>query len=207
MRRLLIILGSLLALPPVLAGADDSADEEQFARVAETLSSAGCIELDFLSIIVSDIFNTVDTIDGHAVLADDGRYNIRMDNDRYLYTGDLVYNYSAPNNQVVVERVSPDMVVGDQISFLTRLDLWYHYRATEREGVFRLWKNDSIHGDIPDSMTALINLETTTMQSLSYYDINDELNRVIFRHQSLSTDCADSLFTPDFPDSADVLRL
>ena len=206
MRRILTICGLTAALTaPGYAVAGE--ENDPFANVAATLAEAGCIEVDFLSIIESDIFNTIDSTHGRAILEADGRYNIALGDDRYLFTGAELYSYSAPNNQVVIEQVPPQMIVSDQFSFLTRLDSWYDYSPLDTAGTYRLILKEEIEGDMPDTMTARIDQSTVTLQSLSYQDINDELNRIIILHQSFSDSCAQDLFSPDFPDSADVLRL
>ena len=45
------------------------------------------------------------------------------------------------------------------------------------------------------------------VERLEYFDINDELNRVVFTSEQFDSVCKDSIFIPAFPDSAERIRL
>jgi len=74
-------------------------------------------------------------------------------------------------------------------------------------GQYRLTRKFGVVGDIPDSLIAEIDPDSVAIRSMHFYDINEELNRIIFQAQTLSDHCSDSAFIPDFADSVDVLKL
>lgn len=176
--------------------------------VNQRSSEAVCIRLEFLSIIESEIFGTVDTTVGSADLAADGRFDIRLGSDRYLYDLERLYSYSADNNQVVIEPAEAGASVADEIRFLTQLEERYHARPSLKRGEYKLRrKEDDLQSDLPDSLEITINVEALIIEKVEYFDINDDLNRLIIGSQFFFDNCNAATFLPDFPDSVERVKL
>ena len=186
----------------VIAQADD-----YFDRIKSRLAGAGCVRLEFVSIIESEIFDLVDSVSGTACLASDGRYHVTLGPDSYLYDGRLLWSFSYENNQVLIETVGDTTDHAREITFVTRLDEFYETFSLPRGNRYRLLLRPGIAGDLPDSMTVLISGNPPVIRRLEYYDINDEFNRIELLSQQLDTICADDDFTPAFPDSAETVKL
>jgi outer membrane lipoprotein-sorting protein len=191
----------------VLNSAVSAGDTESFERIKSDLASAQCAHLEFISIVESDIFESVDSLTGEACIAQDGRYRVLVGPDTYLFDGSNVYSYSKPNNQVTIEPVNPETYRSDEISFLTRLDDFYTSRPLNGDDRFFLKRKSARAASIPDSLTVIIDSDAVRIVSLEYYDINDELNKISMLNQELSDSCSSGSFLPDFPDSAEVVRL
>ena len=116
-----------------LAAYATSARGDSFDQIKQSMAEAGCNLFEFLSIVESDIFDVVDTTVGRAVIARDGRYSIEIGTDHYLYDLEFLYNYSRVHNQVTVERPNPDLILGEEVSFITRLDEFYRSFVVESE--------------------------------------------------------------------------
>ncbi|MFQ6007974.1 MAG: hypothetical protein ACE5K8_03395, partial [Candidatus Zixiibacteriota bacterium] len=138
------------------------------------MAEAVCIRFEFRSIVESDVFEQVDSIDGMAYLAHDGRFNITMGLDRYLFDGNNLYNYSAENNQVVIEPVDDTELASREISFITKLDRFYNSQTIKPDSLYRLLKKSGVKGDIPDSIVVSIDRQELKLDRLSYYDLNEE---------------------------------
>ena len=96
-----VLLGvSLLILSHSVGGADS------FDRIKADLANSDCSRFEFISILESSIFDVVDSTEGEAYIAADGRYHIKLAGDRFLFDGVHLYNYSEENNQVLIE--TPD---------------------------------------------------------------------------------------------------
>lgn len=176
--------------------------------VNQRSSEAVCIRFEFLSIIESEIFGTVDTTVGSADLAADGRFDIRLGVDRYLYDLDRLYSHSTENNQVVIEPAEAGAGVADEISFLTRLDELYHARPGPLKGQYSLRrKKDDLQSDLPDSLQITIDPEKLIIEKVEYFDINEDFNRLIILKQTYFDSCEAATFQPDFPDSVERVRL
>lgn len=176
--------------------------------VNQRSSEAVCIRLEFLSIIESEIFGTVDTTVGSADLAADGRFDIRFGSDRYLYDLKRLYSYSTDNNQVVIEPAEAGASVADEIRFLTQLEERYHARPGPKKGEYKLRrKEDDLQSDLPDSLEITVNVEALIIEKVEYFDINDDLNRLIIGSQFFFDNCNDATFLPDFPDSVERVKL
>jgi len=180
---------------------------DRFSAIKEQLSQATCVRFEFISIIKSDIFDVVDSMAGAAYIAHDGRFNVTIGEDRYLFDMNFLYSYSAENNQVVIEKVQDIDAVSREISFITRLDELYETKTVVSGRLYRLNKKPDEKSDIPDSVTVFIDEDTLQLERLEYYDINEELNVIVIRKQQASGDCDERRFEPVFPDSVERVRL
>jgi outer membrane lipoprotein-sorting protein len=196
-----VLTAILLYSATVLAGSDS------FDNIKRTLAEAGCVHFEFLNIIESDIFDSVDSTDGEAWLAADGQYLIRLDSDEYLFDGSDLYSYSAENNQVTVEQLDVADAQTGQISFIRRLDEWFKTDIIEPDLRFRLSLREGIEGDLPDTMVIEIDKKNNRIRSIEYLDLNEENNRIIINGQDISDSCPEQLFIPDYPDSVELIRL
>ncbi|MDH4156941.1 MAG: hypothetical protein OEW00_06680, partial [candidate division Zixibacteria bacterium] len=148
-----------------------------------------------------------DSTSGVALIAADGRYRVDINDDRYLYDARHLYSYSRENNQVVIEEPDSDFVFGNQISFITRLDEFYHSRIIEPDSDYWLVRKEAVRGNMPDSMTIRIEPEALKIRFIEYYDVNDELTRILIKKQETGLDCSPKNFEPAFPDSVERVRL
>lgn len=182
------------------------AEQGRFDKIKHDLATAGCVSVDFLSILESSIFESVDSADGRAVIADDGRYWIMIGADTYLSTGAKLYSYSAANNQVTVEPVAPG-AVNTEITLLQSLDESYKTAILSPDSVFQLTRDSAAAPGLPDSLQVFLTDHGRTIARMEYYDINDELNRIILKALTTAVTCDTSVFVPSFPDSVEVIEL
>lgn len=191
----------------VLIGAQ-AFGNDPLKKVNQRSADAVCIRYEFLSIIESEIFGTVDTTIGSADLAADGRFDIWLGGDRYLYDLERMYSYSISNNQVVIEPAEAGANVADEIRFLTRLEELYHAKPDTNKGRYSLTrKKEDLQSDLPDSLHITINPEKLIIEKVEYFDLNDDLNRLIIQKQEYHDNCEAAPFLPDFPDSVERVKL
>lgn len=198
-----LLLTGLLALVSV---SGVSADQSSFDKIKKDLAAAACVSVEFLSILESSIFESVDSADGQAIIADDGRYRIMLGEDLYLSTGAELYSYSAINNQVTVEPVAPG-AVNTEITLLQSLDESYKTAILQPDSVFSLTRDSSAASGLPDSLTVFMTENLQGIHRMEYYDINGELNRIILKALTTSEACDTNQFMPSFPDSVEVIEL
>ncbi len=184
-----------------------SAAADRFGAIKEQLAQAACTRFEFVSIIESEIFDVTDSATGTAYIARDGRFNVTLGEDRYLFDLSFMYSYSAENNQVVIEKVSDKEGVSREISFITRLDELYETHTIQPGKSYRLLKRPGEKGDIPDSLTIFIAPDSLQLERLEYLDINEERNVIVILKQQTGKDCDDEQFEPAFPDSVERIRL
>ena len=189
----------------LLAGSS-LAEKDPFEQIKAAMAGAACCHFEFISIIESEVFESVDSTNGSAVLAADGRYFIRIGNDEYLRTSDRLYSYSRDENQVTVEIVDPAGVTDETVSFITRFDKYYRTvpRTPGRE--YFLIRLDSA-GSLPDSVTVLVSGERPQLESLEYLSNNADFNRIVFLLCENQATCDQRLLTPHFPDTVEVIEL
>lgn len=184
-----------------------SAAVDRFDTIKEQLAQAACTRFEFVSIIESEIFDATDSATGTAYIARDGRFNVTLGEDRYLFDLRFLYSYSTENNQVVIEKVSDQAQVSREISFITRLDELYETHTIRPGKSYRLLKRPGEKSDIPDSVTIFIAPDSLQLERLEYLDINEERNVIVILKQQTSKDCDKMQFEPAFPDSVERIRL
>jgi outer membrane lipoprotein-sorting protein len=187
------------------AGAAFAAD--RFDSIKADLARAECTEFEFISVIESEIFDQTDSTSGVAYIAHDGRYNVHVGRDQYLFDGTYLYSYSADNNQVVIEDVAAEDEISREISFITRLDQFYLSHPVNPDREYRLTKKKGVEGDMPDSAVVFINSEDSKIDRLEYYDVNDELTVITILQQHSDSVCNEGQFKPAYPDSVERVKL
>lgn len=175
------------------------------SEVVDDLREADCVRMTFLSVTTSDFFGYVDSVDGNVYFAADNRYRVSFGPDTYLYTGDTLYSYSAKYNQVTIEPAMRYLSHAEQVNWLRQLDRWYDWEVGSAGHYALVRKDDDLPGDLPDRMTVSIDSVAGRIAWIEYEDINGDENRLIVNEQRLDSKCRDSLFVPDFPDSAEII--
>ena len=178
---------------------------DTFEKLKKNLKKAECMEYDFISVIESDVFDTVDSTYGHAQLSNDGRYYISMGEEVYSYDLKNYFTYVIPNNQLIIEK--GDENSNDDILFITKLDEFYKSYILQPDSLYKLVRKENVIGEFPDSLTIRINKKKQQFEEISFIDINEELNRIIFLNQIYHSNCIDSLLIPNFPDSVERVKL
>lgn len=193
-----------LAMLALLTG-QSSADA--FDTIKKRLANAGCISVRFISVLESSIFDSIDSTAGEAQIASDGQYVVQLGDDTYLATGDRLYSYSASNNQVTVELFDAELMANTEITLLGSLDESYNSTILVPDSAYRLIRRSETASGLPDSLRVYLTPDHTAIDRLEYFDINEELNRILIRDLALLTACDSSRFVPDFPDSVEFIEL
>ena len=196
---ILFLLSSLVA--------DESQNIDHFTELKQQLKDTGCVSIELISVFESSVFDTIDSTDGLAIISRDGRYSIRLGTDLYLYDLQKSYSYSEGTNQVIIEDVADPEMLGKEISFVKNIDELYTTKTLKKNKIYKLIRidRDDKFSDTPDSMLIYIS-NNNRFDSLSFYDINEDLNFIYFINQEISDTCEDSYFIPDFPDSVEKVR-
>ena len=198
---------ALAAIVLFLTAGGPVSGQDRFEALKTLLASSDCTRFEFVTILMSDVFDADDSISGTALIAADGRYRVDVNHDQYLYDAKHLYSYSPENDQVVIEKPDSAFVSGTQISFITRLDELYHTRAVRPGSDYWLVRRDAVRGSIPDSMTVCIDPEALKIRLIEYFDVNDELTRILIQKQETDLGCGPKDFEPTFPDSVERVRL
>ena len=192
----------LVALTP-------ASEADSFDVVKKELAAAACVRFEFISIIESELFDVIDSTLGSACIGRDGRYRVSLGPDVYLRDERFTYNYSEETNQVVMERVDSSAADGydDNIAYITDLDRFFDTHVLESERKYRLTRGRDEARDMPDSMVVLIDSAIPRMTAIEFFDVNGELNRIVFLTQAEDSVCAETAFEAAFPDSVERVKL
>ena len=193
------------AMFSVLVGSS-AAQTDPFDQIKAAMARAACCHFEFISIVESEVFQTVDSTNGSALLAADGRYLIKIGGDEYLRTADRLYSYSRDENQVTVEKVEQAGITDETVSFITRFDKYYRTVARKSGREYLLIRLDST-SRLPDSVTVKVYGKKLQLESLEYSDDNGDLTDIVFLSRENQSECDDRLLTPLFPDSVEIIEL
>jgi len=194
-------------LLPAITLIASMASADGFDNIKADLSTAGCVEFEFVSILESSVFDVVDSSFGKAVLSSDGRYRISINNDLYLFDLQKVYSYSADNNQVVIEIPNSDNPMGEEIGYITHLDVFFTSKTIKVNREYHLTKQTKGNPGIPDSLSVFIDTSNSRLEEIVYLDQNDDLSIIVIVNQVTNKTCDDNAFEADFPDSVDTVEL
>lgn len=197
----IVVICIVVGLPLAALSADP------FELLKGRIANSGCTTMKFLSIVESEIFGSIDSTDGMAYLASDGRYNLSIGSEQYLRDASYLYSYSLENNQVIIEPVdrAPDQ---SELSYLTRFDEHYITTVVKAGKSYRLVAltvDDS--DDQPDTLRIELDKTGESIKTIEYFDINGDLNRIRFLEMEFYDSCLTEWFIPQFPDSTERVKL
>lgn len=196
------LLSSLLA-----AGAFAESATDPFERLKADLSSSDCIRLEFISVVSSEVFESVDSVAGSALVAADGRFRIRLGPDWFVQDSASLYSFNAAQNQITIERRPPDSASTLELTFLTRLDQWFDSRILQARKSYLLVRKPASPSSLPDSLTLGLTNGPQRLEQVAFVDENGDAHTIWVRQLTLNARCRSNQFVPDIPDSADVVRL
>ena len=192
------------ATPERFAGLHVLADDDPLHLVLDQMAVAECCHFEFLSILESDVFESVDTTAGTALIGAGSHYNISLGPDRYLRTDEFLYSYSGENEQVTVERVGSTEAPDETIRFITQLDHYYKIKwVTDK---YMLTRKAGLESNLPQMILLTLN-ESGGLGRLFYIDDNGDTNRIVIVDSSYRTECDSASFVPDFPNTTEVIKL
>jgi len=168
------------------------------------MTQAECCRFEFISILESEVFETVDSTAGTALISSDDRYDILLGPDRYLRSDEFLYSYSGENEQVTVERVESSVAPDETITFITQLDR--HYLIHPVADKYSLVRKPEIDSNLPQ-MIVLTLTESGELGRLEYIDDNGDTNRIVIVESSFQPGCDSAAFVPNFPESTEVIKL
>ena len=178
---------------------------DSFDQIKADLSRSGCQRIEFINILESDVFETVDTTYGELLISSTNSYRLTIGESIFLADSAFTYDYSTETNQVIIEK--RELGNFDEISFITRLDELYRTQTIAPDLKYYLKKRPDVTADTPDSMTVTIDKKALNLKQIDYLDVNEDLNRVIILKQEYLEKCPDRAFEPDFPADAERVKL
>jgi len=181
--------------------------DNPWEQTSEKLAAADCVRFEFITIVTSEVFETVDTLPGTALIAADGRYLVELGSDVFLDDGKHLYSYSEENEQVVIE---PSAVGqgANEVTFVTQLEKYYKvapYWKPLNEYSLRL--RDSVEIDLPKHMNMSVDVGRNELDWLHFKDENDDRTKIDFLSQDCLDECDSTAFLPDFPETAEKVKL
>lgn len=154
----------------------------------------GFIQVDFVQLIHSDVFKTVDTIPGSVYAGREGRFRLSMPGRLLVSNGVLYWSYSEENQQALVDSVAR---IGswDPLTLLYDPERAYRCRDEKITGDtirFDLAAVDSVTD--PAAFTLFVQGKSFVPQKVVYLDDSGSRIVVLIRDFSRLSRLPDSLF-------------
>ncbi len=204
----LAVLCLTVALVSLTASAGDKPSKPSlFEQLAGQYNTTPQTTVDFRHIVVSEFFGTADTVAGSIVFASDGRYTTRLGGDEYLFDGKCLWEYSKLYGQATRNCLKPGQRLDDSFLFFKHFNEYYDINTVRPDSIYRLTIHKDYRGKAPDSMVVTLNPSAKHIISMEYYDINEELNRILLGAETTSDSINSALFTPTFPDSTEIIEI
>ena len=184
---------------------DGLADNDPLHPVLDQMTQADCCRFEFISILESDVFESVDSTTGTALISADDRYDILLGPDRYLRNNEFLYSYSGENEQVTLERIESSAAPDETIRFITQLDQHYHIQPLS-SGKYTLSRKADSGSNLPQSIILTLT-ESGELDCLEYIDDNGDTNRIVIVASTFQSECDSAAFVPNFPELTEIIKL
>nr|MBN2277999.1 hypothetical protein [candidate division Zixibacteria bacterium] len=203
MIKTIIRIFGLILLP--LLSLVDAETGDPLEMKKQEYSRAAMIQLEVEIVVVSDVFDEIDTSRGEITIASDDRYRADINDDFYLFDGTCIREYSAENAQVTLDCLKEGEYFENQLSFIKDFDHCYKTEKSNIPGKYRLTKIPECGMQPPDSLT--ISIDKKSPASIEYFDLNGDLNRINILKETFYDSIDDDIFNLRLPDSVEVIEL
>lgn len=203
-----------ILLPAVLLGffilsERTSAGEKPnlFEKIERRLSTSPQVEIRFEHIVVSEFFDTADTLVGSVTFTNDGRYLTDLGQSQYLFDGECLWEYSLTYAQATRNCLQAGQRIDDSFLFFRNFNEYYTIKEVAKDSLYQLTILPEHRGGAPDSLNIILNRDEERIASMEYYDINEELNRMVIGQERFFDTIDSLIFSASFPDSVEIIEL
>ncbi len=166
------------------------------------------ISLEFIQIIHSDIFSTVDTLTGTVWAGWQGRFRLEMPNQQLVSNGDVYWSYSVDNEQVIVESV-------ENIGGWNPLTLLYDpegvYSCIEEiesdDGNYRFLMQALDSNTVPYQFFMTAEKDTYNPSGIEYFDDNESKIEIFISEFLRLQEVVESKFEFVAPEGVEVIEM
>jgi outer membrane lipoprotein-sorting protein len=183
------------------------AADDKFESIKKDFTSAKLIRFEVAMATVSKVFDDVDSARGEILIADDGRYNARLNDDIYLFDGRCIWEISGVNRQATKQCLKEGEKFENRLFFIKELDKYFSTSVIKKDRQYQLLRNAGSDNALPDSLTVYLNKSGSNITRLEYYDLNGDLNRVYILDREFSDTVSENDFRINLPDSIEVITL
>lgn len=177
-----------------------------FEKIERRLSSSPQVEISFEHIVVSEFFATADTLVGKVTFTSDGRYLTDLGQDQYLFDGECLWEYSLTYAQATRNCLQAGQRIDDSFLFFRNFNEYYSIMEVVKDSLYLLTIVPEHRGGAPDSLRIVLNKDEERIETMEYYDINEELNLMVIGKESFFETVDSLLFMARFPDSVEIIE-
>jgi len=188
---LIVIWAVILTAPAAFAQTGGCPDID---TLRANYQGTGYISLDFVQLVHSDIFKTIDTVPGSLAAGGEGLFRLTMPGRELVSNGILYWSYSEENKQVLVDSVAK---IGswDPLTLLYDPQKVYTCRNEKTAGdtiEFEMAAIDSVTD--PSEFTLFVRKGSFEPRKLVYSDDNGSLIEVLIQKFSRVAHLPDTAF-------------
>lgn len=165
------------------------------------------ITLDFLQIIDSDIFESVDSLTGNLRAGKEGRFRLEMPGQTLVSNGILYWSYSAENNQVLIDSVAGLGEWNPLTLLYNPEEIYCCMNESKNKNTFEFEMSATDSLTEPQVFILRVTKKDFIPKNLIYYDDNDSRIEVIIENFERNESLPDSLFIFHAPAGVEVIRM
>jgi outer membrane lipoprotein-sorting protein len=197
-----LLLFSLIAACPRAESQPD-----KFDQIKTRLSSSRLVNFKIASAVDSKVFGQTDSVNGEVVIADDGRYLARMNDDLYLFDGKCIWEVSFENRQATKQCLKEGESFENRLFFIKDLDKYYTAKSVKKEKEYCLKRIEKENNSLPDSIEVFLDASRGRLNRLEYLDLNGDVNRVHIIDEMTSDSIDPRRFEMALPDSIEIINI
>lgn len=205
----LVLLGIVTLSFPLHAETESGKKKKKgdaYQAVVRKIKQTDCLRFDFTALTASDVFSTVDTLAGSAVLDAQKRYRVQLGADWFLSDGDSVYIFVNEEKQMTVENAKT-AAIPTELILLRQLDELYTSKLLSGDSLYLLTRRESGDSFFPSQLSISCSLAETRLKWLQFTSENGDKITILFQAMRNMTACTEETFQPSYPAGTEVIRL
>ena len=165
------------------------------------------IELNFMQVTHSDVFETIDTLTGRVWAGWKGRFRLEMPSQQLVSNGVLYWSYSVDNEQVIVDSVA-NLGGWNPLTLLYDPEGVYEcHSQTHADGSYRFEMEAIDSTTAPRAFTLKTQERTFVPISIEYLDDNESRIEVFISDFRRVQAVADSVFEFVAPEGVEIIYM
>lgn len=191
----------------VLLYANSAAECPVFEKAINKYQSNMYYTMEFMQLIHSDIFKSVDTLSGSIDVCSDGRFHLTMPNQVLVSNGTILWNYAIDNEQVIIDSISRNDIWNPVMLFFNPRE-YYKCISEACDGSkteFSLIAYDSLIS--PGEFQLTVKSEDFIPSRITYFDENDSRIEISINDFIFISNLSDSTFHFVPPTGIEIIKM
>lgn len=179
---------------------------DAFQALVKKINQSECLRFDFTALTASDVFSTIDTVAGSAVLDAKQKYRVQIGADWFISDGDSVYIYVHEEKQMTIENAKT-AAIPTELILLRQLDDLYTSKLLSGDSLYLLTRREDGDSFFPLTLRLSCTGTDARLKWLEFSSENGDMITILFQSMRSMATCSEESFRPSHPAETEVIRL